>query len=285
MRIVRDVDGLAPFFRGVFVPTMGALHAGHEALIRRARVLADGCSPRRPVVVSVFVNPTQFNEKKDFDTYPRDLDTDAVLAASAGADCVFAPPSDVIYPPPPAPPIPVPPLPRVAAAPGLEDKHRPSHFAGVCQVCKRLFDLVRPSVAVFGEKDWQQLKVIEALVASEFPDESLRIASHPIVREPDGLAMSSRNVRLSPAERRRALAICRALVEAGRHSDPSKAEQAARVVLMANRLQVEYAAVRDARTLESPRPDRPARVLIAAWAGGTRLIDNAPWPGFDLASA
>lgn len=285
MRIVRDVDGLTPFFQGVFVPTMGALHAGHEALIRRARVLADDRSPPRSVVVSVFVNPTQFNEKKDFETYPRDLETDAMLAAAAGADCVFAPPPEVVYPPPPAPPIPVPPLPRVAAAPGLEDRHRPGHFAGVCQVCKRLFNLVRPAVAVFGEKDWQQLKVIEALVAAEFPDESLRIVSHPIVREQDGLAMSSRNVRLSPLERRRALSISRALVEAGRHAEPSQAEQAARVVLMANRLNVEYAAVRDALTLEAPRPNRPARVLIAAWAGGTRLIDNAPWPGFELASA
>jgi pantoate--beta-alanine ligase len=141
-----------------FVPTMGALHEGHAELIRRAatiareRGLAAGCS------VSIFVNPTQFDDKKDFDRYPQTLAADLALCEAAGAACVYAPRVLDIYPP--DAPIPVPALPGVATSPQLEDAFRPGHFAGVCQVVARLFDLVRPAIAVFGEKDWQQLQVV-----------------------------------------------------------------------------------------------------------------------------
>jgi pantoate--beta-alanine ligase len=280
MKVVHDQAGLAPFHHGVFVPTMGALHAGHAALIHRARELAR--ASRRPVVVSVFVNPTQFNEQSDFDRYPRTLETDAAVCEREGADCVFAPSSEVVYPRggtvlPPA-------LPAVATEPQLEDSHRPGHFAGVCQVCKRLFELVRPTLSVFGEKDWQQLQVVSTMVASlGMP---LKIVGMPTVREPDGLAMSSRNVRLSPDDRKRATAICRALIAAGKEADPAAAERAAIAVLSDAGVTPEYVAVREAASLGALRLGHagypPARTLIAARVGTTRLIDNAPWPGFDL---
>jgi pantoate--beta-alanine ligase len=153
----------------------------------------------------------------------------------------------------------------------------------VCQVCKRLFELVRPAVAVFGEKDWQQLQVVSTMSAAlGMP---LEVVGHPTVREPDGLAMSSRNVHLSPTDRVRALAISRAMHAAGRERDPDSAERAARRVLGESSIEPEYAVVREASSLGPLRleGDRypPARILIAARVGSTRLIDNAPWPGFD----
>lgn len=278
MIIVRDAKGLDAFAGGVLVPTMGALHAGHRALIERAAALARSSSHRAPVVVSLFVNPTQFNEPSDFDLYPRDELTDARMCEAAGADCLFAPAVEVIYPP--DRPAPIPPLPSVATEPGLEDAHRPGHFAGVCQVCARLFELIRPGRAIFGEKDWQQLAVIRALVARQFP--SLEIVPHPTVREPDGLAMSSRNARLAPNHRRQATALVKALLEASRHDDATAAETAGRRVLLASRIKPEYFVIRDAATLTAPRPDRTRRALVAARVGQVRLIDNAPWPGFAL---
>lgn len=272
MHVVTDAAGLAPFQGGVFVPTMGALHAGHTALIEHAKTFG------RQVVVSVFVNPTQFNEKSDFDRYPRTLEADLAACERAGATVVFAPPVEVMYPP--AHPITSPPLPDVATTPGLEDAHRPGHFAGVCQVCNRLFELVKPAKAVFGEKDWQQLAVIRAMVAElALP---LQIIGHPTIREPDGLAMSSRNALLTPNHRRRATALSKALAEASTQSEASEAERAGRRVLLANRIVPEYFVIRDAATLAPPRADQPARVLVAAKVGDVRLIDNAPWPGFSL---
>jgi len=278
MQILRDAAALNDFVGGIFVPTMGALHAGHRALIIRAREIAAG---RHPIIVSIFVNPTQFNERSDFDRYPRTLDADAALCAEAGASVIFAPDVEAMYPPehPPS----VPPLPAVATTPGLEDAHRPGHFAGVCQVCARLFALVKPSIAIFGEKDWQQLAVIRALVQQE--SLGIEILGHPTVREPDGLAMSSRNVRLAPNHRRQALALSRALEEAGRHTNPDAAERAARLVLLANRISPEYMVVRDAATLGPATEGAPARTLVAARVGDVRLIDNAPWPGFRLDAA
>lgn len=257
---------------GVLVPTMGALHEGHLSLIELARSRRRG-----PVVVSVFVNPTQFNERADFERYPRDLGRDVAMAERAGAEVVFAPPVEVMYPP--AVDIPVPDLPGVATRPGLEDAGRPGHFAGVCQVVSRLFDLCRPDEAVFGEKDWQQLQVVRAMVASQ--RRAIGIVPGAIVREPDGLAMSSRNVLLSPEARRTALVLRRSLDATQECGSAREAEAAMRKVLDVPGVEIQYAVVRDAETLEAVREDarRPGRALVCARVGGVRLLDNDAWAG------
>ncbi|MFO0874249.1 MAG: pantoate--beta-alanine ligase [Phycisphaerales bacterium] len=302
MRLIRAIDELRPFARGVFVPTMGALHEGHAALVRRARAIA---GPGESVLVSIFVNPTQFAPGEDFARYPRTLDADIALAESAGADVVFAPDVETVYPTGRAEaPFAAPPLPSVATAPKLEDAHRPSHFAGVCQVVARLFDLVQPRVAVFGEKDFQQLRVIESLVAMVAAATPARwpvwrdgctvpgvagvshpaIVGHPTVREPDGLAMSSRNRYLDAAQRERALGLSRALRSAAAAQRPAAAERAMRETLVAHGLSVDYAVVRDAATLMPVESlERPTRALIAARIDpsrpdSVRLIDNAAMP-------
>lgn len=258
----------------VLVPTMGALHAGHAALIRegaavaRREGLAAGC------VVSIFVNPTQFNQQSDFDRYPRTLDADLDVCSGAGAAAVFAPDVETMYPP--DAPVPVPPLPPVATEPGLEDAFRPGHFAGVCQVVMRLFRLLEPRAAVFGEKDWQQLAVVRAMTAEAgLP---IRIVPFPTVRDADGMAMSSRNRFLSAQERAAAVAISRALRLAGARRGAADAERTMAAELAAAGLKSEYAVVREAAGLGPWRGTGEGRALIAAWAGGTRLIDNAPWP-------
>jgi pantoate--beta-alanine ligase len=286
MRVVRSqvelsAMGIGPggAARPIFVPTMGALHAGHIALVRHAVTLRGQTPPAdAPVVVSVFVNPTQFNDPADLARYPRTLDADAAACRQAGADIVFAPAASEVYPPDRV--IAVPPLPRVATEPGLEDALRPGHFAGVCQVVSRLFDLVRPSVAVFGEKDWQQLQVVLAMVEAAGPDAARpAIAGLPTVRESDGLAMSSRNVFLTPSERRNAVAVSRALRLAGRESTPAAGERRMVEVLTEAGLEIQYAVIRDAATLLPPAsPARPCRALIAVRLGAVRLIDNAAWP-------
>jgi pantoate--beta-alanine ligase len=260
--------------RGAFVPTMGALHEGHLALIRRALELAS------PVIVSIFVNPTQFGPNEDFSRYPRTLESDIALATDAGAKIAFAPDVQTIYPPAAASPVPE--LPGVATGPGLEDAHRPGHFAGVCQVVARLFDLVQPALAVFGEKDYQQLLVISAMVKQQserWP--GLQIVPHATVREPDGLAMSSRNRYLKPEQRDRALGLWRALTaaQARLDADAESLELTMCAILKEHRLAIEYAVVRDAATLE--RGDdtrRPRRALIAARLEAVRLIDNVALP-------
>ncbi|MGP1345255.1 MAG: pantoate--beta-alanine ligase [Phycisphaerales bacterium] len=290
MRIVRRSEELEAYRGAVLVPTMGALHAGHAALIGRARSIADERSARlgirQPVLVSVFVNPTQFDEGADFDSYPRTLDADGEVAQRAGADAVFAPPASVVYPPDGSAASAarfVPreaDLPSVARDPGLEDAQRPGHFAGVCGVVRRLFELTRASAAVFGEKDWQQFLVVRALTDQDrIP---IEIIPHPTVRDGDGLALSSRNARLSAAERDRASAVPRALKAARGAATAEEGERAARGVLESAGLRVEYAAVRDAATLmpiAGGGAVSAARVLIAARLGGTRLIDNAAWSG------
>ena len=165
----------------------------------------------------------------------------------------------------------------IGARIGLCAPFRPGHFAGVCQVVRRLFVLVRPGAAVFGEKDWQQLQVIRAMTEGE--GLGVRIIPAPTIREPDGLAMSSRNTRLDGASRARAPVISRALDEAGRTPDPGAAERAMAGVLADGGLTPEYTVVRDGATLGAWAPGRPGRALIAARLGGVRLIDNAPWPG------
>jgi pantoate--beta-alanine ligase len=230
------------------------------------------------VIVSIFVNPTQFNDRADLARYPRTLEADVDRCRQAGADVVFAPDEQVIYPP--GEHVPVPALPAAATRPGLEDAFRPGHFAGVCQVVARLFALVRPACAVFGEKDWQQYQVIRAMSAAT---NGPQIVGVPTVREPDGLAMSSRNVFLSREERRAAASISRALRGAGASRHIDEAERAMAGVLSDAGMKPEYAVVRDAQTLE-PVADgevqgRPMRALIAARIGTVRLIDNGAWPG------
>ena len=242
---------------------MGALHHGHCSLIEAMRCETDD------VVVSVFVNPAQFNDPADLDRYPRTIETDMAAAEAAGATAVFTPPVDTMYPPDRE--TWQPPLPRVATRPGLEDACRPGHFAGVCKVVARLFDLARPSLAVFGEKDWQQMLVLEAMVA-EHPDRwgALQLRRGATIREPDGLALSSRNALLSPEQRDRALGLSRALAVA------TDGEAAMHKVLETHGLATEYAVIRHARTLEpiEPGSDAPVRALIAAGLEGVRLIDN-----------
>ena len=271
MKVVHSTTGLEKDSGGALVPTMGALHKGHEAMIHRAKQL------QGPLIVSIFVNPTQFGAGDDWQRYPRTLDADLATAESAGADIVFAPDAEAMYPPDVE--VPVPTLPAVATAPGLEDAHRPAHFSGVCQAVARLFDLVRPSSAVFGEKDYQQLLVVTEMVRAEgdrWP--GLQIVAHPTVREEDGLAMSSRNAYLPPESRKQAVGLCRALESARRAAangtEPVTIERDLNRDLRAHGLDVDYAAVRDARTLLPPTGTQPTRALVAARVSGVRLIDN-----------
>lgn len=279
MRIVRSAAELGgPSAVGgetVFVPTMGALHAGHAALVTRGAAEARARGLRGGCVVSVFVNPTQFDDPRDLERYPRTLDADAALCQAAGAQVLYAPPVADVYPPGVA--IPAPPLPEPAAGRGLEDAARPGHFAGVCQVVRRLFDLVRPAAAIFGEKDWQQLVVIAAMTRRD--GLGIDILPGPTVREPDGLAMSSRNRFLGPDDRARALSLFRALRAAARVDSPAAAEaQMRRELIEAGVDRIDYAAVRDAVTLGPARVGSPCRALIAARVGAVRLLDNASWP-------
>lgn len=277
MHVLRTVDELADIEGPIIVPTMGALHAGHRSLIDKAATF--GRQRNRPVLVSIFVNPTQFGPSEDFSQYPRPLEHDLSLAAKAGATAAFVPSEDVIYPANHA--ITVPPLPPVATQPKLEDAHRPDHFAGVCQVVARLFDLTQPAVAIFGEKDYQQLQVICAMVKHQQSDArrwlGLQIEAASTVREQDGLALSSRNAYLGPDERRRAIGLFRAMQDAQAAQTPADAERIMLEVLADHQLDTHYAVARDANTL-MPIEDysQPARLLIAARCGNTRLIDNMP---------
>jgi len=259
----------------VLVPTMGALHDGHRALLRRARELAvaDGS-----VVASVFVNPLQFGPAEDFDRYPRPLDADLKAAEAEGVTAVFAPDQQQVYPHPP----------RVTVDPGpagrvLEGEFRPGFFGGVLTVVLKLFQLVRPEIAVFGCKDAQQLALIRQMVADL--DLGVRIEAVPTVRDPDGLATSSRNDYLSAEDRAAALAIPAALA-AGRDAaagGPDAILAAAREVLDrgaagGRALVVDYLSLVHPRTFAavSRQHTGPALLAIAARAGSTRLIDNVP---------
>lgn len=267
MERIDDILSIEPYYGGTLVPTMGALHEGHLDLIR----LAQG---EGPVVVTLFVNPTQFAADEDFERYPRTLEHDCQLAAGAGADVLFTPTVDLVYPP--TAEIWQPPLPGVATDPGLEDRCRPHFFAGVCQVVARLFDLTQPSRAVFGEKDFQQLRVIESMVQMHphrWP--SLSIVRGATRRETDGLAMSSRNAYLSNSEQIQARTLFQAMNSVSGFST-TDAEQVMGELLHAAGLRVDYAVVRDAHTLEPPhQATTERRALVAAFVGDVRLIDNA----------
>jgi pantoate--beta-alanine ligase len=224
------------------VPTMGALHAGHEALIRAARAEND------VVVVSLFVNPAQFDEDADLAAYPRDESRDGELAAAAGTDVLFAPSADEIYPPGFQTWVDVEQLSR-----GLEGDHRPGHFRGVATVCLKLFNIVHPERAYFGQKDAQQVAVIRRLVRDL--DLEVEIVAVPTVRDADGLALSSRNARLTAAEHDAALALPRALA--------TRDLAAARAAL--DGLDVDYVEIADFD---------PPVLAAAVRVGSTRLIDN-----------
>jgi pantoate--beta-alanine ligase len=257
----------------VLVPTMGALHEAHAALVRRARELA---GPYGEVVVSVFVNPLQFGPAEDLARYPRSLDADVDLAGDAGASVVFAPSVEVVYDGGQ-------PLVRVAAGPVgglLEGAARPGHFDGVLTVVLKLFGLVRPDVAVFGEKDAQQLALVRRMVRDL--DVPVRIEGHPTVRSESGLALSSRNRYLDEHGLRTAAAIAQALAAGGAAASgglpAASVAAAAREVLDAEGgLDVDYCVVVDPETFEPPAPAGygDALLLVAARVGTTRLIDNA----------
>ena len=252
--------------RLAFVPTMGALHDGHLDLVRRAKTLADR------VVVSIFVTPLQFAPTEDLDRYPRNEAGDVALLQGVGCDLVYLPTPDVLYPQGFVSRIEM-----AGPALGLESDFRPQFFSGVATVVAKLFHQVRPDIAVFGEKDYQQLAVIRALTR-DF-DLGIDIIGHPTVREADGLALSSRNAYLSPEERAvapklyQALQGVRSALLASENPDAAIADASA-FLQQAGFGQIDYIALRDAETLGEVRPNRPRRLLAALWLGKTRLIDN-----------
>jgi pantoate--beta-alanine ligase len=249
------------------VPTMGALHDGHMALVEEAKRRADH------VVVSIFVNPKQFGPNEDLDAYPRREAKDSVLLQEQGADILWMPTVAVMYPDGFATNISV-----SGVSDGLDGAARPGHFDGVATVVTKLFNQVRPDIALFGEKDYQQLAVIRRMVADL--DMGLEIAGIPTQRDVDGLALSSRNAYLTDEERKAALALPRALGEAARQMEkgiPVDAALAKAIAMLTTHGfdPVDYVTLCDAATLEPMHSlDRPARLLAAARMGKTRLIDN-----------
>lgn len=278
MEVFNDVQSLQTFVATQrnegkkigFVPTMGALHEGHLSLVGRALNQCDVC------IVSVFVNPTQFNDKKDLETYPRTFEADASLLVQAGATAVFHPEVSVVYPADEevrsdyA-------VGRVAEV--MEGAYRPGHFQGVMQVVQRLFDIVRPDVAFFGEKDFQQIAVIRAMC--RLLGSSVEIVACPIVREQDGLALSSRNVRLGHDERQQAPNIYRilreSLVYAESHSPLETQQWVINELNAIPTLRVEYYEIVDALSLEQINrweDSLSPQGCITVYCGDVRLIDN-----------
>ena len=252
-----------------FVPTMGYLHEGHLALVRKARELAD------VVVVSIFVNPLQFGPKEDFSRYPRDFKRDAELLEKEGTDVIFSPTGEEMYPKG---------FSTHVQVRGLEDnlcgRTRKGHFVGVATVVAKLFAIVKPHFAVFGRKDFQQLVIIERMVRDLNMD--LAIVPYPTVREEGGLAMSSRNIYLSPAEREEALALfasilrSQELVKSGERDGGRLKAEALRILTSQEGISVEYAGIYDPETLEEVESiENGAVYAMAVRIGNTRLIDNA----------
>lgn len=250
------------------VPTMGALHAGHASLVKRSVAENDA------TVVSVFVNPTQFNDKNDLAKYPRTLEADCRLLEQCGATVVFAPSVEEIYPEPDMRHFSFPPLDTV-----MEGAYRPGHFNGVCQIVSKLFDLVKPDRAYFGEKDFQQLAIIREMVRQlKFP---LQIVGCPIVREADGLALSSRNTRLSAEQRQQALKISQTLFAsvdyAATHTVAQTQQFVEDAIAAAPGLRLEYFELVDGNTLQkiTDWADTDYAVgCITVFCGEVRLIDN-----------
>jgi pantoate--beta-alanine ligase len=273
MQIFRTIQEAKKYLRLVqseglrvgLVPTMGALHDGHLSLVGLAKTRSE------VVVSSIFVNPTQFAPNEDFTRYPRDLEGDSKKLASAGCDAIFAPETAEIYPD------------RfqtytevLDTSRGLCGDRRPGHFRGVTTVVLKLFNIIRPDVAVFGEKDFQQLAVLRAMALDLALD--VEVIGAPLIRDPDGLAMSSRNAFLSPADRAQALFLSRALFaarDAYVTGQKDRLVDVAGAVLREGGVEPEYLELREYTTL-SPLvvADRPAVILVAARVGSTRLIDN-----------
>ena len=260
--------------RLALVPTMGYLHEGHLSLMREGRRLAD------VVAVSIFVNPTQFGPNEDLSRYPRDLEGDLARCASVGVEAVFAPVPAEVYPPGFQTYVEV-----TEVSQGLCGARRPGHFRGVATVVTKLLCLFRPHVALFGEKDYPQLQVIRALERDL--NLGVEIVGMPTLREPDGLAMSSRNAYLTPEERQRALALSRGLAAAQALLQGGTREAEALVGLVRRELEAaglreDYVELVDATTLRPlpvVSPGQPARLLVAAFVGNTRLIDNQALAG------
>ena len=251
-----------------FVPTMGYMHEGHLALVREGRKYGD------TLIISIFVNPTQFGPAEDFQAYPRDLDRDVRLAASEGVDIIFAPEAEAMYDTAYQTYVGLEVLPRY-----LCGASRPGHFRGVATVVTKLFNIVKPHVAIFGEKDYQQLVIIRRMVRDLNSD--IRIIGVPIVREPDGLAMSSRNAYLSEEERESALSLFKAVQQAEKNvaqgvRDASQLiHEASELIRSYPHTKIEYVALCDPETLKDvDRVDGPTLIALAVWVGKTRLIDN-----------
>lgn len=275
MQTVRQIDDLRQALdafrsegaRLAFVPTMGALHDGHMALVEAAKRAGTR------VIVSIFVNPIQFGPNEDLAKYPRREQADSRLLSNAGVDLLWMPTPEVMYPAGFATSV------RVSGvSEPLDGAHRPGHFDGVATVVSKLFHQVQPHVALFGEKDWQQLQVIRRMVADL--DMPIEIQGVPTQREDDGLALSSRNAYLMPEDRARAVALPRALGAAaktiGDGGDRTAALAQARDTLAAAGFEVDYVALVDGESLADPIEGKSMRLLAAARIGGTRLIDNIP---------
>lgn len=273
LETIRDLRPCLAEFRRAglrigFVPTMGALHEGHRSLIRSARASCDR------VVVSIFVNPTQFGPGEDFDRYPRPVEADLAACTEEGVDVVFLPQVSEMYPPGDSTTV------RVARlTDGLCGAHRPGHFDGVTTVVSKLFNAVQPDVAFFGQKDAQQAGVIRRMVRDMlFP---LEIVVCPTVREPDGLALSSRNAYLSAAERKQALSLIAALrwaaetVRAGRTEAAGLVREMRSRIEASGRCEIDYIEIVDADSLEPrSRVEGACLIALAVRIGNTRLIDN-----------
>ena len=270
MKVVETFEEMREASRGItsLVPTMGYLHEGHLSLMAAAREKSD------TVAASLFVNPLQFNEQKDLDRYPRDLDRDGRLAEEAGVDLLFAPPLEVMYSSPALTRVSVPVLETE-----MEGAYRPGHFEGMATVVVKLLAGIQPHCAYFGRKDAQQLAVVRRVVFDlSFPVEIVGVST---VRESDGLALSSRNVFLTDEERKQGLDIYRGLMAAADAfesgvRDSETLEGIVREIV--NRIEIDYVTMADARTAARiPEVEREAFLAVAARVGATRLIDNVPF--------
>ncbi|WP_026309708.1 pantoate--beta-alanine ligase [Niabella aurantiaca] len=280
MRVFKKKDDIQGFIRHLhdkkqvigFVPTMGALHAGHISLIEAARQQSDF------TVCSIFVNPTQFNDPKDLEKYPRTIEKDLRLLALHNCDAVFYPDVAEVYPSGTGEHRPHYDLGQLEFI--LEGKYRPGHFQGVADVVSRLFYTIGPDRVFFGQKDLQQCKIIEKLIAGNPDFQKIQMNRVPTLREPDGLAMSSRNTRLSPGELRKAPAIYQTLQYLKEHLAPgdlSALQADAQELLVRNGFRPDYVSIAYTRTLEACRfwdGQSPLTGLIAAFLGDVRLIDN-----------
>ncbi|MCD6552173.1 pantoate--beta-alanine ligase [Thermotoga sp.] len=276
MKIIETVEEMKRFSEEMrerkktigFVPTMGYLHEGHLSLVKRARAEND------VVVVSIFVNPTQFGPSEDYERYPRDFERDRRLLEKENVDCVFHPSVEEMYPPDFSTYVE-----EAKLSKPLCGRSRPGHFRGVCTVVTKLFNIVKPHRAYFGQKDAQQFRVLRRMVRDLNMD--VEMIECPIVREPDGLAMSSRNVYLTAEERKQALALYQSLKIAenlflnGERDATRIKEEMIKYLSKFNKVRIDYVEIVDEETLESvEKIDRKVIVAVAAWVGKARLIDN-----------